>query len=97
MRCPQREQILLSTRPGEDFAVCCVFAALRACGGGEADLRKEEMMLKMSLGLDIQQSSHTEKIIGQIHDCEIKAMVKQWGAEEPAEFQRECPQVETVL
>jgi len=53
MRCPPRQQTLLSSRPGEGFAVCCVSAALKACGGGEADLRKEEMMLKTSLGVDI--------------------------------------------
>jgi len=53
MRCPQREQTLLWARPGEGYAVCYVSAALGACGGGEADVRKEEMMLKMSLGVDI--------------------------------------------
>jgi len=53
MRCPPREQTLLLVRPGERSSVCCVSAAVRACGGGEADLRKQEMMLKMSLGVDI--------------------------------------------
>ena len=34
--------------------------ALRACGGGEADLRKEEMMLRVSLGVDLLRSRHNE-------------------------------------
>ena len=63
-------------KPGEGFSVCCVSAALRACGGGETDLRKEEMMLKMSLGVDILGSRHTVKIIDLIHDCMIKQIVK---------------------
>ena len=70
MRCPPREQTLLLTMPGKEFDVCCVSAALR-CGGGEADLRKEEMMSKMSLGVDV-----TVKIISLIHDCDIKGKVK---------------------
>ena len=61
-RCPRREQTLLLARPGEGYALCCGSAALRDCGGGKADLRKEEVMLKMSLGVDILQSRHTVKI-----------------------------------
>ena len=91
-RCPQVEQTLLLTMPGKEFDVGSVSAALRACGGGEADLRKEEMMSKMSLGVDV-----TVKIMGLIHDCDIKGMVKYWRRKQRAEFERECPQVKTLL
>jgi len=65
MRCPPRDQTLLSARPREGFAVCCVSAALRACGGGEAVLRQGEIMLKMSLGVGLLQSNHeNHRIIG---------------------------------
>jgi len=45
MRCPPREQTLLLARPG-GVSVCCVSAVLTACGGGEADLRKDEELLE---------------------------------------------------
>lgn len=87
MRCPQREQTLLSPSSERNRSglcslsrrgVCCVLRLYspEACGGGEADLGKEEILLKMSLGA-------IQAHCGLIHDYIIKEMVKLCGRQEP--------------
>ena len=79
-QCQKETGLDCAVLAGEDFAVCSVSAAQRACGRGEADLlQKDKLLLKMSFALDILIAGHTVKIIHLFRDCITKVVSKGWG------------------